>query len=84
MMKTQVKREFQVMDKSSEVLVDEQVNENDVDRLFAHLEWCEPPVDMVERIMAAVSLLPSPTVRKISPWQDLEILRIDEESIPVS
>ena len=35
---------------------------SDVDALFSQLETVKPPVDMVERIMNAVSRLPLPIV----------------------
>jgi hypothetical protein len=35
---------------------------SDVDTLFSQLETIKPPVDMVERVMNAVSRLPLPVV----------------------
>jgi hypothetical protein len=72
------------MNTAFENLIDDSADENDVDRLFAHLEQCEPPVDMVERIMAAVACLPLPQVHQALPWQDLEILIVDEEGISIN
>ena len=68
----------------SEILIGGTTEENDIDRLFAHLEQCEPPVGMVERIMNAVAHLPLPQICQMSPWQDLEVLAIDEESVSIS
>ncbi|GLV57940.1 hypothetical protein KDH_47750 [Dictyobacter sp. S3.2.2.5] len=50
-------------------------NGADIDELFEQIEQFEPPVDMVDRIMQAVSQLPLTYTKKpVSPWSDLEIL----------
>ncbi|GCE04653.1 hypothetical protein [Dictyobacter aurantiacus] len=52
-------------------------NDADIDELFEQLEQFEPPVDMVDRVMQAVSQLPLTYAKKpVSPWSDLEILAI--------
>jgi hypothetical protein len=79
--KKQGKREFQAMNTASEIFIDDTTDDSDVDRMFAHLEQCEPPVGMVERIMAAVARLPLPAKQRVSQWQDLELMLADEESI---
>ncbi len=69
------------MNRASEILIDGISDDNDVDRIFARLEQCEPPSDMIERIMAAVVRLPLPEAHKVSRWQDLEIMAVDEGSL---
>ncbi len=72
------------MNRASEILIDDITDDNDVDRIFAHLEQCEPPLDIVERVMAAVAQLPSPKVYKAFRWQDLGVMAVDEGSVSAS
>lgn len=52
-------------------------NDSDIDALFEQLAQFEPPVDMVDRIMQAVSELPFTYEKQpASPWADLEVLAI--------
>jgi hypothetical protein len=59
---------------------DEQDSFDDLDVLFDHLECFEPPVDMVKRIMDAVSKLPPPqTQPSISDGQGGLIARYEDK-----
>ena len=51
-------------------------NDSDIDELFEQLAQFEPPVDMVDRIMQAVSELPFSYEQPVSPWANLEVLAI--------
>jgi hypothetical protein len=50
---------------------------SDIDELFEQLEIIEPPVDMVERIMDAVSQLPLPQTTSCAPLCNFEVLAIN-------
>ncbi len=52
---------------------------DDLDVLFEHLESFEPPVDMVERIMDAVSKLPLPQMQPVASSFDQGGLMVRHE-----
>jgi hypothetical protein len=52
-------------------------DDSDIDELFEQLEIIEPPVDMVERIMDAVSQLPLPQTTSGASLCNFEVLAIN-------
>ena len=48
----------------------------DIDEVFAQLKQFTPPIDMVDRIMDAVSKLPFDYRVPKSPWIDPDVLAI--------
>ncbi|GCE30863.1 hypothetical protein KDA_63470 [Dictyobacter alpinus] len=52
------------------------LDEFEMDELFSDLLQVEPPANMVERIMSAVSTLPKP--KPLSQWKDLDFFVADD------
>ena len=69
---------------SPNFVADENDLDGDVDALFSQLEQCEPPVDMVARIMGALASLPMPLPQRVSIFDNLEELVVMYDPMQLS
>ncbi len=57
---------------------DQAADDEDIDKLFSHLQQFTPPANMVERIMQVVGNLPSPRLETKKSEQYFEGFLVDE------